>query len=461
MVGLLVSALTIAGGIAGAPTLALQTAPPIEQKLCSLNVVDWELSSILRALSEQSGANLVLLSGESKKLTVRLQSVPLREMLEHLCAMSGLSMLRIGGTYAIATAEQLKAGYPEAWRQAYPEIARPAEPVVTETFTSSYVLANQIAEALRALFGPEGLIVVPGPIQISPELANRSTESSTGTASDILTNQRETAQSSGRTLMMRGPKALVAEALEAARRMDNRREQVSIQVTVHDVNEAAEREMGLSWSFSGISVSETPSGFNFGRFTRSGFGAANVIKALETLDGVKLLASPNIAVLDGEKAFILIGQKLNFPILIGYSQANTPIFDRQEERVGIYLQVAASISSDGQITLSLYPQVSTVTGFLEVNGASYPQITTREAQTTVRVKSGETVALGGLIRDEELRTLEKVPLLGDIPILGELFRRRRVMKEKSQVLITLTPTILPAAGTSSNPPELPTNHESR
>jgi type IV pilus assembly protein PilQ len=77
-----------------------------------------------------------------------------------------------------------------------------------------------------------------------------------------------------------------------------------------------------------------------------------------------------------------------------------------------------------------------------VNGASYPQISTREAQSTLRIKSGETLVMGGLMKTEELRQMERVPILGQIPFLGELFTRRKATKSASQVLIAIRPTLL-------------------
>ncbi|MGG2305217.1 hypothetical protein ACE4Z6_27720, partial [Salmonella enterica] len=82
-----------------------------------------------------------------------------------------------------------------------------------------------------------------------------------------------------------------------------------------------------------------------------------------------------------EHGFVLIGDRLSYPVVTGFSQAGSPIISKEEKSVGVYLQVAANIASDGTLTLSLYPQVSTVTGYLNLNGASYPQIATREAQT--------------------------------------------------------------------------------
>src|SRR5207249_3963352 len=115
---------------------------------------------------------------------------------------------------------------------------------------------------------------------------------------------------------------------------------------------------------------------------------------------------------------------------------------KEEERVGIYLQVAVHVTGDGEVTLTLYPQVSSVTSFLTVNGASYPQISTREQQTTVRVKDGQQIVIGGLIQDQEIRNLQKVPILADIPLFGELFTWRRHTHNKTEVVIMISPEIL-------------------
>ncbi|MCG9894390.1 MAG: type II and III secretion system protein [Fimbriimonadaceae bacterium] len=226
--------------------------------------------------------------------------------------------------------------------------------------------------------------------------------------------------------------------------MDRARPQISISVRIIDVQNEALRDLGVSWSFSDSTIREQEGGgFNIRSFDRSPQTFSAALAALQRSDRAKILAEPNISVLDNQRAFILIGQRLNFPTLIGYTQANTPIFSPKEEKVGIYLQVAASVAPNGEITMSLYPQVSTVTGFLEVSGGSYPQIATREAQTTVRVSSGETIMIGGLIRDDEIRNVQKVPFLGDIPILGEFFRKTRTQRTSSQIIISITPTVTP------------------
>jgi type IV pilus assembly protein PilQ len=428
--------------------------------ICSLDVADWELAKVLRVLSQQTKVNVITMSAPDKKLTIRLSDIKLADMIKHICAITGMAALKTNGTYVIATPDQLKAAYPLEWAVSNPPAqADPATDLTTDFYMCSYVNAAQIADSLTKLFndtnsgaGAAKLQVVTGPMQQVPTLASADTGSSTGQSSAMIKNEGNgggsaggsgTTQVTGKTILIRGPRTLVEAAMRLARELDRPQPQVSIAVRVDDISNDAVKDLGLQWSFSNASITEEKSGgFNFGRFTRSALGFQAAISALETKGAAKLLAEPNISVLDGEKAMILIGSRLNFPQLIGYSNANTPIFDRQEERVGIYMQVSASITQDGEVTLSLYPQVSTVSGFLNVNGASYPQISTREAQTTLRVRSGDTIVMGGLMRNEDIVEIQKVPILAEIPIFGELFKHRKTTKNQSQVIISITPIVL-------------------
>ncbi len=435
------------------PLLALHTSVNGgDTTICSLDVADWELAKVVRVLSQQTNVNVIALSNPDKKLTIRLSDISLAEMIKHICAVSGMAYVKSNGTYVVATAEQLKAAYPVEWASANPVHADPMSETAHEIYLCSFVNASQIAETLSKLFKDQNLQVVTGPMQQVPSLANAETSSTGATASMIKTDSATSgggsgASLAGKTILVRGPKPIVDAAMALAKELDRPQPQVSIAVRVHDISNDALKDLGLSWSFSNVGISENKgTGFNFGRFDRSPFGFNAAISALEQKNVAKLLAEPNIAVLDGEKAMILIGSRLNFPQLIGYTNANTPIFDRQEERVGIYMQVSASITPDGYVTLSLYPQVSTVSGYLNVNGASYPQISTREAQTTLRVKSGETIIMGGLMRDEELTQIDKVPLLSEIPLLGELFKHRKTTRAASQVIISITPIVLSQPG---------------
>ncbi|MFQ3550324.1 MAG: type II and III secretion system protein, partial [Armatimonadota bacterium] len=202
---------------------------------------------------------------------------------------------------------------------------------------------------------------------------------------------------------------------------------------------------GIEWDWTDIRITEstpTSGGVRFGKFTKSG-QIFNGKLSLMIQDGqANLLAQPNVSVMDGEIADILIGDRLLYPKLVSYSDSGIPIYDTDEIRVGIYLQIASKVTEEDEIMLNLYPQVSLVTGYLKTQAGDYPQISTRQAKTTVAVKSGSTLAIGGLIREEELKNSTKVPFLGDIPVLGNLFKHSKTTKDRTELVIFLTPKIV-------------------
>jgi len=426
---------------------------------CSLNVPDMELGKIVRILADQTKTNIVLMAKPDAHLTIRLEDVPLRTMLRHICALSGLSSLEVEGTFVVATEEQLKAGYPDEWATAHPVKAEHKQETVTRTVILNHVKADQMAKALSSLYPPELLTIVVGPDQKSPSIEDQKVKMSDSSVTALGNSGDKGIQagtveehSNAKTILLRGANDVVSSALETISKFDIARKQVSISVTVHEVTNDLARQLGLGWSFSNIVVQDRRVPTNSGSSSSSAsvptggafdpLSATATVHALETTNKARLLASPTLSVLDGERGYVLIGDRIKYPVVTTFSQANTPVFDVREDRVGIYLQVAANISDNGEVTLSLYPQVSTITGFLNVNGASYPQISTREAQTTVRLKNGQTVFMAGLLRDDQIDKLEKVPILGDIPFLGELFKLRTKNKTGTQLVITITPTII-------------------
>lgn len=433
------------------PVVAVPRIPQVtgENTLCTLQAVRADMPATLRMLSDQSHVGLVLLSPTEVKLTTNLVKIPFIDALRHVCALSDLTFLKVRSTYVVASKDRLIASYPAEYYAVHPDekpepkaAVKPPEETITQVYSANYISSTALAEALNGVFPKEQLTVVAGPVQANPSVSAQETSTATGVQSNVLAKD-DSGASPSKTLIVRGPKSLVEQAIGLAKQMDVERPQVAIEVTIYDISDTALKDLGISWTYGDVQIEETnPRGINLGSFARAPFSFNGVIKALEKADKAKLLASPNVSVLDGERAFILIGDRINYPVLVGYSQTNAPIFSKEEERVGIYMQVAASVSSDDNVTLSLYPQVSSVTGFLNVNGASYPQISTREAQTTLRVKSGETIVMGGLLKSEETATYDRVPLLSQLPFIGELFRHRKTTKDSSQVIISIKPRVI-------------------
>lgn len=422
---------------------------PIGQRRATLNASSWELSNALRAISQETDVNITLAHKEDPKVTVQLKDMPLEEILRVLAALTDLKFLQIDESYIMATVEVLEASFPREFAQQYPTLAKGLpEEVVVKSYTVSHVSARQAVETLKGLLKEGeaiGVAVGPAPdvpnITVSSGSSIRNEGASGGTTAGVETGQNT--EGNGRTIMLRGPKKQVQEAIKLLREIDSPRPQVNIKVSIMDVSNDAMRELGISWSFGNITLTErAPSGISFETLDRSPQTFQGIIRALESNGRTKILAEPNLGVLDGQSAYILIGDRINYPVVIGLSDNNTPIYDIKEEKVGVYFQVGANISEDGEIIMNLYPQVSSITGFLSVNGASYPQVSTREARTVMRVSNGETIAVAGLIRTEEIESWEKVPILGDIPLLGELFKKKKTTKENSQVMIFITPTIM-------------------
>jgi len=174
---------------------------------------------------------------------------------------------------------------------------------------------------------------------------------------------------------------------------------------------------------------------------RSGvFGA--IISAVQSDTESNILSTPSITTLDNQKAHMLVGQEV--PVSTG--QALSPNFDNafrtvQRENVGIMLDVTPQISGDGQVKLFLKQEVSSIAGPVASDNSDIV-LNKREFETTVLVDDGDILAIGGLLDDNERRTIEKIPLLSDIPLLGNLFKSKSRQRTKSNLLVFIRPTIL-------------------
>ncbi len=427
--------------------LALSSMCRADQ-LHDLQAVNTEISDVLNALAIQSGKNIVVSSDVKGTITVQLKQVTFENALDYVVKMQGFAWRQEGSAYLVSKPETLKSAFPDP---VTPPVEKP-DPVVTELYSANYLSLDKLKETLGLVI--TGLTITPAPDTITPVLGTGSDRPypGGGTSDDGGSSAKTQRTSASQTLIIKGPKTSVQEALDLCRRLDTPRPQARVEAMILDVSENGLKELGIQWSWGELGLTEatpTPGVMQFGKFSRSGASIEATISALMTNGSARLLAKPNLSVIDAESASILIGDRLLYPILIGYTQLGTPIYDKEEEKVGIYLQVAPRIGADGYITLGIYPQVSTVTKYLETDVGSYPQISTRETQTTVRVKSGESIAIGGLFKEEEIRTMSGIPLLSDLPILGELFKYRKSNKTKSEIVIIITPQILSESSTEA------------
>jgi len=170
------------------------------------------------------------------------------------------------------------------------------------------------------------------------------------------------------------------------------------------------------------------------------FGA--ILNAVKSDTNSNILSTPSVMTLDNQKASILVGQEV--PITTG--EALSQNFDNQfrtvqRENVGIQLEVRPQVNAGGEIKLFLRQEVSSIAGPVSTSSSDLI-INKREIETTVTVDDGEILALGGLLDDNERKTIERIPLLSDIPGIGELFKSRSRSRTKTNLMVFIRPTIL-------------------
>ncbi len=254
-------------------------------------------------------------------------------------------------------------------------------------------------------------------------------------------------------------------------KLDIRRRQVYVEATIMEISMDKQRELGIEFrattdtsnssgtqviggsTFGGISdVSQNPLGvgaglvvgavkgtIEFGGNTYHNIGA--LLRALETESGVNVLSTPHLMTTDNEEAEIIIGE--NVPFITGTSQSTggNVLTTIERKDVGIKLRITPQINESDFVKLKIYQEISNVQEF-KLEEAADLMTTIRSASTTIVAKDNQTVAIGGLIRDNDTTTKTKVPFLGDIPILGALFRSTTHTKKKTNLLIFLTPRII-------------------
>jgi len=343
-----------------------------------------------------------------------------------------------------------------------------------KVFRLKHASAKQVAEVLRGLVTNEG-----GRSSSAPTPA----AGGAAAAAPIAINAGGVgliADESLNALVVRADPAFMREIMNVIDQLDTRRSQVLIQAAIVEVSGDDARQLGVQWAAGdpskGVglinfgtagtpianialaieqnnpalagSINEGASlGFGKEETNSNGdktfFGA--LVQALSRVTNANLLSTPSIVTLDNQEAKIVVGQ--NVPFITGTSTSasnptSNPFQTIERQDVGITLKVIPHIGEGGTVRLEIEQEVSavlpTTTG---INSADL--ITSkRSIKTTVLADDGQTIVLGGLIRDDTTKTVSKVPLLGDIPLLGYLFRATGNTKTKQNLLVFLQPTLL-------------------
>ena len=432
--------------LAGTPVSAY--APVV-----TMSVADANLSVVLAEVARMGNANIVINVKPADTVTVTFDRVPFETALYYIARTKGLSIdKKNGNTYIVTSPEEMAKGFQEV-----------------KVFPLKFARADHIKNIIVGGGKSDSEFAVENPgASASTEAGTlkTTTSGSTGGATGNqagLKNLVINTDVSTNSIIAFGTPEQIQTVSHLLRELDVPYQQVLLEAQMVALSKNASKSLGVDWNWSTLtnqSSSTTTSGSTSSSSSSSSTTAAyfpmfmvtdstgnkysmgvnTTLNALITKGDGKLLARPNVLTFNGNKATIFIGDQL--PVVIPNSASNggTVTYTTSYKNAGITLSYVPRINDDGQISASVFVEVSTPTSVtLNVGGQKTDayQITTRSAQTNVRMKDGDTLVIGGLISTKEAKSFNKVPLLGDLPVLGQLFRSVSNSKTESEVVIFL------------------------
>jgi pilus assembly protein CpaC len=210
---------------------------------------------------------------------------------------------------------------------------------------------------------------------------------------------------------------------------------------------------GSSGATSAIGLSNLLNIFIF----RPDIDFAATIQALEQNNVLQILAEPNLMTESGKEASFLAGGEFPFPILQGTTGSGFAGITIQFKEFGVRLNFTPTLTPDGMIHLKVKPEVSSLdfTNALTIEGFLIPALTTNRAESDVQLRDGQSFAIAGLLDNRVTDQFDKIPWIGDVPILGKLFQSRSVTKSKNELLIVVTPRIVHPSDSVLPTPAMP------
>ena len=343
-------------------------------------------------------------------------------------------------------------------------VTRQASAVLETRFINAQQLADLIKEQLPSLLvhiGPRNRTVGSNNGQSVTFGVPSQTGTQGSTAAGAPSGQSTSTGTNGggsqsvdpNVVVILGPDEDIAKAKSLRDKLDVRPVQFVYEAEIYDVNSDEVDKLGLTYDFSQVvkmgeanPAAGSPTigtdnlvakNINFGGLFRTPAVIGAQLQALAKRDRAKVLARPRLSGQDGQGAIAFIGDQFNYVVNINQTPQGQNVVTNTAT-VGITLKVTGQSNGDGLITLAVHPEVSTITSFLTVGTFALPQTSTRFVDTVLRVKDGEQIAIGGLVRSEEFRNRQMVPFLSRLPVIGALFQSDSKQRRNSEVIVLLT-----------------------
>ncbi len=326
----------------------------------------------------------------------------------------------------------------------------------TQVFNLNHIDANAIKDILQAMLSSAGRIqtfvrqtesLTPMETSLTGSFggdAGRTT--STSTTSSISAERQKWSD----LLIVTDVDEVLEDIGKLIEELDTMAPQVKIEAKIVEINLTAAIELGINWQAAHspsdstieadfpVSVLDSLT-LNLGTFTKERFEDITVrLQALESRGIADIMFNPSVITLDNEMAQMLVADRI--PITRTFETEFRATTGFEYINVGISLTVVPHITEDGYVIVDAMPQVDSIKGWTAGEN-SQPIISSRVAHARVRVKDGETFAIGGLIKDEQTETRAGIPILSRIPLLGRLFGSKSTTNIKTDLIIFITPTI--------------------
>jgi len=402
----------------------------------TMNYHDAEIPNVLRLLSAQNDVNIVAGNDVHGKVTVRLQNVSLREALDTILKANGYDYLVQGNIILVKKMDKNLPGE-----------------MVTRVFHLKYVDANNLKQTLSPLKSKEGSIEVFETYFQKARKRQQRPGQPQQTASTA-------SQSHSSVLIVTDRPEKVAQISQIIAQLDVSVPQIMIESKLVEMAPVNEDRLGIDWdktinasllwqqvlpngkaqSYSAMVDNPRTGQWNLGHLTASEFKV--VLDFLREHTDSKLISNPRITAMDNQEATISVGTTFPIPQINRGLAGQGDIVTFNYKDVNIELRVTPHVTENRKILMSVNPVIEEVTGEVVVDVNRAPITSKRSVHTTVSVRDGETIVIGGMIKDNTTVTTSKVFLLGDIPLIGPFFRHQKKEKKQTDLIIFITPHIV-------------------
>lgn len=390
----------------------------------SLNFDDAPVGRVLQALADYQHLNLLIAPGVEGKLSLRLDDVPWTQALSLVTRLANLTVLE---------EENVLLVYPDSWRQqkqqeeqAERAASAQQQPLELRTVTLHYASA---AEVFRSLQGERQTLMTP--------------------RGSVTLDARANA------LLLRDTAAALKDAERWLHALDVPLEQVELAAQIVTISEETLRELGVNWSLASgadavtdalrnprlaIPLAVSSPGISAGvTLARVGGRLLDLeLSALEQENQVDIIASPRLFTSHQQKAMIKQGSEIPYEVSAGNSGATTIEF--KEAVLG--MEVTPNVLGNGRIQLKIRISQNVPGRVVQSGDSSVLSIDKQEIETQVTLKDGETLALGGIFQQQRSQGENRVPVLGNIPLVGTLFRHQTAENKKRELVIFITPRLV-------------------